>query len=132
MAKLNMAKLFTVFLLMVIGLALTPTVVEQVGYVTGTGGDNLTGASIGIFSIALSVSVRIAYSVILGYHYPFYWCCKEIKNFLFPNKPFIHNFGKGNRDNPFNALRHFKRHFDKSIGRFNLIFSPAFYGVSYA
>ena len=75
MAQLNMAKLFTVFLLMVIGLALTPTVVEQVGYVTGTGGDNLTGASISkmivrsiIFMIALSVSVGATHSVILGNH----------------------------------------------------------------
>ena len=74
MAKLNMAQLFTVFLLMVIGLALTPTVVEQVGYVTGTGGDNLTGASISIMirtiiiMIALSVSVGTTNSVILGYH----------------------------------------------------------------
>lgn len=74
MAKLNMAKLFTVFLLMVIGLALTPTVVEQVGYVTGTGGDNLTGASIfimleyTIIMIALSVSVGTINPVILGNH----------------------------------------------------------------
>lgn len=75
MAQLNMAKLFTVFLLMVIGLALTPTVVEQVGYVTGTGGDNLTGASISkmvvksiIFMIALSVSVGTTNPSILGYH----------------------------------------------------------------
>ena len=90
MAQLNMAKLFTVFLLMVIGLALTPTVVEQVGYVTGTGGDNLTGASIliiseknilhffiayEIFSIALSVSVGATNTSILGYHNLIYRRC---------------------------------------------------------
>jgi len=67
---------------MVIGLALTPTVVEQVGYVTGTGGDNLTGALIeissfisffGFFSVTLSVSVGATNTFILGNHNLIHW-----------------------------------------------------------
>ncbi|MBA7493373.1 hypothetical protein ES702_03931 [subsurface metagenome] len=121
MAKLNMANLFTVFLLMVIGLALTPTVVEQVGYVTGTGGDNLTGALLeissfisffGFFSITLSVSVGTAYSVILDYHHLINRRCINLYT--------IQRY----------KLRHYLNNFYESIGSSRSIFPPFFRGIT--
>jgi len=44
----SMKDLIFTFLLIIIGLALTPTVQEQVNSVTGTGGSNLTGAALAI------------------------------------------------------------------------------------
>lgn len=54
------------FLFMVVGLALTPTVVEQVGNITGVGGDNLTGAALAIaeliplFWVILIIGISLA------------------------------------------------------------------------
>jgi len=44
----KMGQLITAFLLCIVGLALTPTVQEQVNAVTGSGGNNLTGAAAAI------------------------------------------------------------------------------------
>jgi hypothetical protein len=54
------------FLLIIIALSLTPTVQQQVTYVTGTGGDNLTGAAralatlISLFWVILVISIGVA------------------------------------------------------------------------
>ena len=54
------------FLFMVVGLALTPTIVDQVGSITGTGGDNLTGAALAIaeliplFWVILIIGIGLA------------------------------------------------------------------------
>lgn len=48
MAKFNMGQLMMTFLLIIIGLALTPTVQQSVTAVTGSGGDNLTGAALAL------------------------------------------------------------------------------------
>ena len=48
LAKQNLSGLFTTFLLIVIALALTPTVQEQVTYITGSGGNNLTGPALAL------------------------------------------------------------------------------------
>lgn len=47
-ANTDMGRVLTTFLLMVIALALTPTVQEQVTAVTGAGAGNLTGAALAI------------------------------------------------------------------------------------
>jgi predicted PurR-regulated permease PerM len=47
----SMGKLFIAFILIIIGVALTPTIVEQVGDVTGTGGNNLTGSAAALMSL---------------------------------------------------------------------------------
>ena len=39
------------FLFMIVGIALTPTVQEQVTLVTGVGGNNLTGAALAIMAL---------------------------------------------------------------------------------
>lgn len=63
----NMSGLITVFLLAVIGLALTPTIQESVGNVTGVGGNNLTGAALAImnlfplFWVILMIAIPVAY-----------------------------------------------------------------------
>lgn len=46
--KKDLSGIMMTFLFMVVGLALTPTVQEQVTGVTGTGGNNLTGAALAI------------------------------------------------------------------------------------
>lgn len=58
-----MGKMFMVFLLLIIGLALTPTVVTQVTTVTGTGVGNLTGAA-----LAMAVLIPLFWVIFLiGY-----------------------------------------------------------------
>lgn len=58
------------FLFMVVGLALTPTVVEQVAGVTGVGGNNLTGAALAIakliplFWVILIIGIGLAAIVV--------------------------------------------------------------------
>ena len=65
-ASKGLGGIIVTFLIMIVGLALTPTVVEEVGDVTGTGGDNLTGAALSIgeliplFWILLIVAVGVA------------------------------------------------------------------------
>lgn len=62
----GLGSIIVTFLIMIVGLALTPTVVEEVGDVTGTGADNLTGAALSIgeliplFWILLIVAVGVA------------------------------------------------------------------------
>ena len=63
---MKLSELFTTFLLMIIGLALTPTVVEQVGLVTGTGGDNLTGPALAMADLITLFWVIIILSIGLG------------------------------------------------------------------
>ncbi|MBA7491420.1 hypothetical protein ES702_01965 [subsurface metagenome] len=46
--KKDLSGIMMTFLFMVVGLALTPTVQEQVTNITGVGGDNLTGAALAI------------------------------------------------------------------------------------
>ena len=70
MAKMNIGGLITCFLIMIVGLALTPTVVNSVGLVTGTGGDNLTGAALALmnilplFWVILMIAIPVAYIAI--------------------------------------------------------------------
>jgi len=47
-AKSGMANIIVTFLMILVGLALTPTIAEQVTGVTGVGGNNLTGAALAI------------------------------------------------------------------------------------
>ena len=49
--KGGLAGILTTFLLMIVALALTPTVQENVTNVTGTGGNNLTGAALSIAAL---------------------------------------------------------------------------------
>lgn len=62
----DLSGIMMTFLFMVVGLALTPTVVEQVANVTGTGGDNLTGAALAIaeliplFWVILIIGISLA------------------------------------------------------------------------
>ena len=49
--KGGLAGILTTFLLMIVALALTPTVQENVTNVTGTGGINLTGAALSIAAL---------------------------------------------------------------------------------
>lgn len=46
--KKNLSGILMTFLFMLIGLALTPTITEQVAGITGVGGFNLTGAALAI------------------------------------------------------------------------------------
>jgi len=65
--KKNMSGLIKVFLLSIVGLALTPTIQENVTGVTGTGGDNLTGSAKAImelfpmFWVILMIAIPVAY-----------------------------------------------------------------------
>lgn len=65
-ASTGLGGIIVTFLIMIVGLALTPTVVEEVGSITGTGDDNLTGAALSIgeliplFWILLIVAVGVA------------------------------------------------------------------------
>lgn len=63
---MDMGKLFLTFLVMIVGLALTPTVQNSVISVTGTGGDNLTGSAlalaqlISLFWVIIILSIGVA------------------------------------------------------------------------
>jgi len=67
MAKQSLAGLITVFLIAIVGLALTPTVVSSVSAITGTGSDNLTGAALALMNIfplfwtILMIAIPVAY-----------------------------------------------------------------------
>lgn len=58
--------LMSLFLLAIVGLALTPVIVESVAGVTGTGGDNLTGGAktimelFPIFWVILMIAIPVA------------------------------------------------------------------------
>lgn len=64
--KADMGQLFVTFLLIVVALALTPTIQSSVVAVTGTGSDNLTGAAktlallIPLFWVILVIAIGIA------------------------------------------------------------------------
>jgi len=66
MAKFNMGQLFITFLLIVIGLALTPTIQSSVTAVTGAGEGNLTGAAkamallVPLFWVIIIVAIGVA------------------------------------------------------------------------
>lgn len=65
--KKNMSGLIKVFLLSIVGLALTPTIQKNVTEVTGEGGDNLTGSAKAImelfpmFWVILMIAIPVAY-----------------------------------------------------------------------
>lgn len=67
MAKMNIGGLIACFLIMIVGFALTPTVVQMTGTVTQVGGDNLTGASlelmklVPLFWVILLICIPVAY-----------------------------------------------------------------------
>lgn len=62
----NLSGIMMTFLFMVVGLALTPTIVDQVGNITGVGADNLTGAALAIaeliplFWVILIIGIGLA------------------------------------------------------------------------
>ena len=62
----NLSGIMMTVLFMVVGLALTPTIVDQVGNITGSGGDNLTGAALAIaeliplFWVILIIGIGLA------------------------------------------------------------------------
>lgn len=62
----NLGGILMTFLFMIIGLALTPTVTQQVNVITGVGADNLTGAALAIatliplFWIILVLAIGVA------------------------------------------------------------------------
>ena len=62
----DIGSLFMTFLLMVIALALTPTIQSSVTDVTGTGGTNLTGAAktlaglIPLFWVVIIIAIGVA------------------------------------------------------------------------
>lgn len=64
--KFNMGQLMITFLLIVIGLALTPTIQSSVTAVTGSGGNNLTGAALAmanlipLFWVIIIVAIGVA------------------------------------------------------------------------
>lgn len=66
----DLSGIMMTFLFMVIGLALTPTVVEQVANVTGVGENNLTGAALAIagliplFWVILIIGIGLAAIVV--------------------------------------------------------------------
>jgi len=70
----KMGQLITAFLLCIVGLALTPTVQEQVNAVTGSGGNNLTGAAAAIAKLIpmfwvfgiIGVTVGLVYITLAG------------------------------------------------------------------
>lgn len=69
-AKKDLSGIMMTFLFMVVGLALTPTVVEQVAKVTGVGDYNLTGAALAIakliplFWVILIIGIGLAAIVV--------------------------------------------------------------------
>ena len=68
--KKDLSGIMMTFLFMVVGLALTPTVQEQVTNITGTGGGNLTGPALAIaqliplFWVILIVAIGLASIVV--------------------------------------------------------------------
>ena len=68
--KKDLSGILMTFLFMLIGLALTPTINEQVAGVTGTGGFNLTGAALAIanliplFWVILILAIGVASIVV--------------------------------------------------------------------
>ena len=62
----DLSGIMMTFLFMVVGLALTPTVQEQVNSITGSGSNNLTGAALAIgkliplFWVILVVAIGLA------------------------------------------------------------------------
>lgn len=68
--KKSMSGLISVFLLSIVGLALTPTIQESTTNVTGVGGNNLTGAALAImnlfplFWVILMIAIPVAYVAI--------------------------------------------------------------------
>ena len=64
--KMNLGSLIVLFLLAVVGLALTPVIVESVVSVTGTGGSNLTGGAktimelFPLFWVILMIAIPVA------------------------------------------------------------------------
>ena len=68
--KRDLSGIIMTFLFMVIGLALTPTVQEQVDAVTGVGAGNLTGAALAIaklvplFWVILVIAIGLAAIVV--------------------------------------------------------------------
>lgn len=68
--KKDLSGILMTFLFMLIGLALTPTITEQVTGVTGVGGNNLTGAALAIanliplFWIILILAIGVASIVV--------------------------------------------------------------------
>ena len=68
--KKDLSGILMTFLFMLIGLALTPTITEQVAGVTGVGGNNLTGAALAIanliplFWVILILAIGVASIVI--------------------------------------------------------------------
>ena len=64
--KKSIGGLISLFLLAVVGLALTPVIVESVVSVTGTGGDNLTGGAktimelFPLFWVILMIAIPVA------------------------------------------------------------------------
>lgn len=65
--KKSLSGLIQVFLLAIVGLALTPTIQENVAGVTGVGGNNLTGSARAImllfpmFWVILMIAIPVAY-----------------------------------------------------------------------
>ena len=49
--KKDLSGILMTFLFMLVGLALTPTITEQVTGITGTGGNNLTGAALALANL---------------------------------------------------------------------------------
>ncbi len=68
--KKDLSGILMTFLFMLIGLALTPTINEQVAGVTGVGGFNLTGAALAIanliplFWVILILAIGVASIVV--------------------------------------------------------------------
>ena len=68
--KKDLSGILMTFLFMLIGLALTPTITEQVALVTGVGGNNLTGAALAIanliplFWVILILAIGVAAIVV--------------------------------------------------------------------
>ncbi len=68
--KKDLSGILMTFLFMLIGLALTPTITEQVANVTGVGGNNLTGAALAIaaliplFWVILILAIGVASIVV--------------------------------------------------------------------
>ena len=68
--KKDLSGILMTFLFMLIGLALTPTITEQVTAVTGVGGNNLTGAALAIagliplFWVILILAIGVASIVV--------------------------------------------------------------------
>ena len=66
MSKMSIGALIGLFLVAVVGMAITPVIVESVTDVTGTGGDNLTGGAktimelFPLFWVILMIAIPVA------------------------------------------------------------------------